>query len=46
MPTVTFVRMDGLVLVVPTPIPGGTDVGGGGVFNLPPPTPMVGGAVV
>ena len=44
-PTVTLDKMDGLVLVVPTPIPGDMDVGGGGVFSLPPPTPTVGGAV-
>ena len=45
-PTVTLDRMDGLVLVVPTPIPGDMDVGGGGgVFSPPPPTPTVGGAV-
>ena len=45
-PTVTLDRIEGLVLVVPTPIPGDMDVGGGGVFSLPPPTPTVGGAVV
>ena len=45
-PTVILDRMDGLVLVVPTPIPGDMDDGGGGVFSLPPPTPTVGGAVV
>ena len=45
-PTVILDRMDGLVLVVPTPIPGDMDDGGGGgVFSLPPPTPTVGGAV-
>ena len=44
-PMVTLDRMEGLVLVVPTPIPGDMDVGGGGVFSLPPPTPTVGGAV-
>ena len=44
-PTVILDRMEGLVLVVPTPIPGDMDVGGGGVFSLPPPTPTVGGAV-
>ena len=43
-PTVILDRMDGLVLVVPTPIPGDMD-DGGGVFSLPPPTPTVGGAV-
>ena len=45
-PTVTLDRIEGLVLVVPTPIPGDMDDGGGGVFSLPPPTPTVGGAVV
>ena len=44
-PTVILDRIEGLVLVVPTPIPGDMDVGGGGVFSLPPPTPTVGGAV-